>query len=176
MAGNGPRRRQRRQLIDAKPARILDLVFLHDDFATGIFGVEAEHQRMRERPALAADVVQVLHLDADFLAHLARHAMLHRFARLDEAGQGAVDARDEARRTGQQDLVPTRDQHDHARRDARIVLRLAAVATHRSLSRQLARRRTAAATEAMLGVPGADLRGVRQHAESLRLALQHELT
>ncbi|MNR58336.1 hypothetical protein D3C85_1793100 [compost metagenome] len=46
---------------------------------------------MRERPALAPQVLQVADFDADFLAHLADHALLGRFARLDETGQGAVD-------------------------------------------------------------------------------------
>ena len=44
MTGDGARRRQWRQVIDAKPARILDFVFLHDDIATGIFGMEADEE------------------------------------------------------------------------------------------------------------------------------------
>ncbi|MCY1372429.1 hypothetical protein D9M69_596340 [compost metagenome] len=81
----------------AEPLRILDLIDLHDDLAGRIFGMEAEHQRMRERPALAAQVLQVLDLDPHLFAHLARHALLDRLARLDEAGQGAVDPGNEAR-------------------------------------------------------------------------------
>ena len=43
---------------------------------------------MRERPVLAADVFEIGDLHPDLFAHLADHALLHRLAGLDEAGQG----------------------------------------------------------------------------------------
>ncbi|MNC83488.1 hypothetical protein D3C75_1374750 [compost metagenome] len=52
---------------------------------------------MRERPALAADVLNVLHLDRHFLTHLSHQAILGRLAGLGKTGQGAVDPRDKTR-------------------------------------------------------------------------------
>ena len=130
---------------------------------------------MRERPALAADVLQVVHLQAHLFVHLARDAMLDRLTRLDEASQRAVDAGDETRGTRQQDFIATGHQHDHARRQARIMLRLARLAAHRPLARYLAGGLTTTAAETVLALPGTDLRGVGQHAEGLGIALQHEL-
>ncbi|MNI95301.1 hypothetical protein D3C73_1535510 [compost metagenome] len=70
---------------------------------------------MRERPALAAQVLDVAHLDLHFFAHFPDQAILGGLPRLGEARQGAVDPGDKAWRTGQQDLVTAGDQHDHAR-------------------------------------------------------------
>ncbi|MNG14925.1 hypothetical protein D3C84_987180 [compost metagenome] len=83
--------------MHVEPLGVLDLVFLADDLATGIFGVKAEHHRVRERPALAAHVLDVPDLDAHLFANFANQAVLGRFARLGKPGQGAVDTADKTR-------------------------------------------------------------------------------
>ena len=81
---------------------------------------EAHHQRVRERPRLAAEVPDVRHVDPDLLAHLARDALLERLAGVDEAREHAVhDLRRPAPAAGEQDLVSPRDPDDDRRRDAR---------------------------------------------------------
>ena len=51
---------------------------------------EADHQAGRQRPRLAAEVGHLPHLDAGLLLDLAAYGVLHRLARLDEAGERGV--------------------------------------------------------------------------------------
>ena len=57
---------------------------LHRDymaqFAARVFSPEGDHQRIGERPALAAEVAQVVDLDPDLFAHFADHGILDRLA------------------------------------------------------------------------------------------------
>ena len=56
-------------------------------------GDEAEHQRLRERPRLAADVADVGDPQADLLGDLPGDRRLGRLPRLDEPGQDREPAR-----------------------------------------------------------------------------------
>lgn len=114
-------------------------------------------------------------LDADLFAHFARDAVLHRLARLDETRQGAVHPRHEARRTGQQHLIATGHQHDHARRQQRVTLDAAAFTLHGAVAGHALIRLPAAAAEAVLPPPDADLAGEAEHGEDVFLGLHHEL-
>src|SRR5207253_10643404 len=81
---------------------------------------EADHQLARKRPRLAAEVVHVLDLDARLLEHLAPHGLLEGLARLDEAGEHAVERPVEPGAPGEQHAVAVLDEHDHCRRDPRV--------------------------------------------------------
>ena len=82
-------------------------------------GLEPDHQRVRERPRLAGDVAHVGDRHADLLAHLAVHGLLHRLARLDEAGDAAVHRHRERAAASEQRLAVALDERDHRRRQAR---------------------------------------------------------
>src|SRR5207302_941770 len=71
-------REQARQGVAGEPARVLQLLRVDDEVAAGVGGDEADHHLARERPVLAADVADVLHVDADLLLDLARDAALER--------------------------------------------------------------------------------------------------
>ena len=90
--------------------------------AAGVAAREAEHERAREGPRLRGDVARVGDLDARLLEHLARHGLLERLARLDEAGQRAVAAGRPGRLAAEQDAVAVDDEHDHHRVGARVVV------------------------------------------------------
>ena len=125
-AGDREARRQAGQAVDPEPAGVLDLRLLRADLSRVPVGHEADHQRVRERPGLAAEVADVPHLDPHLLAHLAGDRLLQRLARLDETGERAVDAGGEVGGAGEQELLPALDAHDHGRRDAGELLQAAA--------------------------------------------------
>ena len=86
--------------------------------------VEADHQRARERPGLAAQVADVGDRDADLLVHLAGHARLQRLAGLDEPGQHREPARRPDRLRGRSSTRSRAVVHqaDHRRVGARVLL------------------------------------------------------
>src|SRR5438128_8774706 len=61
-----------RELVAREPPRVLELVGIDGDLAAGVGRDEAHHELARERPVLAADVPDVLHVDADLFPHLPR--------------------------------------------------------------------------------------------------------
>ncbi len=136
-------------------AGVLDLVRRADDVAGLVFGLEAQHQRMRKRPGLAREVAHVAHAQRHFLGDLAVDRLLGRFAGVHEARQRAVEAGREVVGTAEQDLVAALHRDDHHRRHARIVLAAAGgigAAPHLGVAR-LHRRRTAGAAELVRAVP-----------------------
>ena len=83
-------------------------------------GDEAEHQRLRERPRLAAHVADVGDPQADLLGHLARDRRLGRLPRLDEAGEDREPAGRPDGLTAEDDPVAAVvHEHDHGRVGAR---------------------------------------------------------
>src|SRR3954469_16986889 len=84
-------------LLAREPAHVLELVVADGRLAARVVGEEAEHERARERPRLRARVAHAAHRDAGLLEHLARHGLLERLARLDEASERRVAARRPAR-------------------------------------------------------------------------------
>src|SRR4051794_15911366 len=74
-------------LVAGEPAHVLELV-VGDVRITGHDPrLEAQHQRGRERPRLAAAIDDVVDHDAGLLMHLPHDRMLQRLPRLDEAGE-----------------------------------------------------------------------------------------
>src|ERR1019366_4718497 len=120
--GDRHRRRQRdlarldggEQLVPAEPVRLGQLVVVDGDgLARRGVGTEAEHQAARHRPGLAADVPDVLHLDAGFLTDLTDHGLLSRFARVHEPGQDRHPAPRPGGVPGQQaPVIRVGHQHD----------------------------------------------------------------
>src|SRR5262249_58864501 len=86
-------RRQARQRLAREPARVLELLGVDDEIAPRIGRDEADHHLAREGPVLAADVTNVLHVDADLFLDLARDTALERFAVVDEARDERVAIR-----------------------------------------------------------------------------------
>ena len=192
-----PRRRDLRQRIQGVPVGVLDLVGLLDDLAAHPLGRVGHHQAVRERPALAAVVAQVLHLHAHFFGHLAVQALLQRLAGLDEAGQRAVDARHVVRRAREQHFISVgphahcvrcpprglgrlgaarRRPAPHQRHDRRAQARVGGVAAGGALAGTLVALqlggRAAGAAEAVGAVPLQHLRGAAGHTHQ-RLAEGH---
>ena len=112
---------------------------------------------MGKRPRLAREIGDCVDVDADFLLHLAPNAVLDRFARLDEAGEGTVAPRWKSMRTREQQLASTRDERHHCRRHARIRDVTARRTFLRALARLVPCRRAAATAVTMRAVPFHDL-------------------
>src|SRR5262249_43388568 len=105
-------RRNERQVVLSEPAGVEQLLLVDPDLAVCVPRREADHQRMRERPRLAAEVADVCDLDPDLLADLAGHSLLQRLARLDEARERAVEGQREVAPAGEQDLASAPDERD----------------------------------------------------------------
>src|SRR3954451_20243440 len=79
-------------LVAGEPAHVLELV-VGDVRLTGHDPrLEAQHQRRRERPRLAAAIDDVVDHDAGLLAHLPHDRLLQGLPGLDEAGERRVTA------------------------------------------------------------------------------------
>ena len=122
VAGDGMPGRSGGQGVHVEPARVLQLIAVDDDVAARIAGDEPDHELARKGPVLAADVRDVLHVDADLFLHLARHAALERLAVVDEAGHERVAAGRKGRLAREQHPVAVAHEHDHARMQVRVVL------------------------------------------------------
>src|SRR4028119_2270633 len=117
--------------VGTVPACVLDLAGLGRELAAGVVRGEADHERVREGPRLAAEVAEVLDLDPDLLAHLAVDRLFYGLTRLDEAGEHAAQPLREAGRAREQDLIPPPHADDHGRADPRGVHHPAPGATRR---------------------------------------------
>ncbi len=159
LAGDRDPRRDHRQLVAAVPTGIGDLGRVALDLAAGVFGAEAEHERVRERPGLAALVPHIGDGDADLLRHFPHHRPLERLARLHEAGKAGVHRHVPLHAACQQRPVALRDQRDHRRGEARVGEQPARGAAHRPLARRRRGRRRAATAEAMGPGPLDELHG-----------------
>src|SRR5262244_3595008 len=118
--------RQARQRVAREPASVLELVGVDDEITAGICRDEADHHLARERPILAADVADVLDVDADLLLDLAGDTALQRLAVVDEAGHERVSIGRPAGLAREQDALTVADEHDGRRMQMRIVLVAAA--------------------------------------------------
>src|ERR671917_100817 len=165
--GDAHLRRKLGELVRAVPTGVLDLAGLQPDLPSRVVGGEADHERVREGPRLAAEVPEVLDLDTDLLAHLAVDRLFYGLARLDETGEHAAQALREAGRAGEQDLIPPPHADDHGRADPRVVHHPAPGAPHRHLPLHGLRRPPAPAAEAVRGVPAHDLLRLPRHREKL---------
>src|SRR5689334_40305 len=101
---------------------------------------ERDHERMWKGPRLAREIFEAVHLDADFLAHLAVDAILDGLARLDEARERAVHRAREARRAREQDLAAADHQRHHRRRHPWIGNESAGGTLARALARPIEQR------------------------------------
>src|SRR6266850_851224 len=81
-----------RQRVAWEPARVLQLLLIDGDLAAGVLGDEADHELAGEGPVLAPDVLDVLHVHADFFLYLAGDGAFQRLAVVDEAGDQRVAA------------------------------------------------------------------------------------
>ncbi len=82
--------RDERQLGPAEPTSVEDLRLVHGDVTARPRGAEADHERMREGPRLAADVAKPADAHPDLFADLSVHGLLERLAGLNEAREAAV--------------------------------------------------------------------------------------
>src|SRR5688572_8623994 len=109
---------------------------------------------MRERPRLAAEVADVQHFDADFLARLARDRVFQSFAGLYESGQRGIPAFRPARLASKQHAALAVGDEHHDRWRYRRVRRAAALRTRaRAFVFTLGGRRAAAPAISMVAVP-----------------------
>jgi len=77
--------------VDVEPLRVLDLIGLGHDIATGVLGMEAQHHRMGKRPALTAHVLDIADFQLHFFVNFADQAVFGRLTRLGKPRQRAVD-------------------------------------------------------------------------------------
>src|SRR6185369_2283406 len=106
---------------------------------------------------LAREIADVLDVDAHFLADFAADAILDRFPGLHEPGERAVHRAGKSLGAREQQLGAAGDEHHHRRRYARIGDVAAGRAFLRPLAVAIARRRPAAAAEAVRAIPFGDL-------------------
>ena len=85
--GDAARRWDVRQFRVVEPAGVGDLVIVDTDLAAGEGGMEAQHQGVRERPGLAAEIAQILHLDAGLFHDFPVHRLLPAFTAFHKARQ-----------------------------------------------------------------------------------------
>src|SRR5690606_22362159 len=90
-ASDADARREERQRVGREERRLRDLDAVDPDLAARVLGGEADHERVREGPGLAAEVAHVRDLDADLFADLARDGLFERLAGLHEARQRAEE-------------------------------------------------------------------------------------
>ncbi len=76
-----------------EPARIIDFVCLDTQFPARILGGISHHQRMRERPGLAAEILDIVHAQPHFFHDLAVNGFFQVFSRLHKTSQGGVARR-----------------------------------------------------------------------------------
>src|SRR5256885_2880685 len=114
-----------RQRVAWEPARVLQLLLIDGELAAGVLGDEAGHELTGEGPVLAPDVLDVLHVHADFFLHLAGDGAFQRLAVVDEAGDQRVAAGRPDGFAGQQQALAVAHEDDHARVQVRIMLVLA---------------------------------------------------
>src|SRR4051812_44673009 len=67
------------QVVAPIPASLSQLTVAKGNLASKVICPETDHDRVRERPGLAAEVVDVSKLDTDLFAHLAADGILQRF-------------------------------------------------------------------------------------------------
>ena len=80
------------KLVHIEPLCISQLRGIDPKFSVQPVGYEADHQRMRERVRLAAEVSKIMYPYSGFLLDLAVHALLECLTGLDEAGKRGVNA------------------------------------------------------------------------------------
>jgi branched-chain amino acid aminotransferase len=139
--------------------RLGDLRRVDADLAAGVFGGEADHQRVGERPRLAADVAHVGDLDPHLLTDLAADRLLERLARLDEAGERAEEPRRQVVAAPEEHPVAPPHEDDHRRRDAREAGEATPRAAPCELARGLLAGGAAAAAETVGAAPFEDVEG-----------------
>src|SRR3954447_15115140 len=110
------------ELVAGEPAHVLELI-VGDVRLTGDHPcLEAEHQRRRERPGLAAAVDDVADDDAGLLPNLSHYRVLQRLSGLDETCQrGVAPARPRRLAAEQAPVIAVVHEHDDRRVGAREV-------------------------------------------------------
>src|SRR5215813_3350819 len=108
-----------RELVAGEPACLYDLLVVHCDLLpVSGFRTESQHQALRHRPGLAADIPDAADGDPRLLSDLARHGLLRGLPRLDETGQDGDPARGpEAVACEQAAILVVGHEHDHGRVD-----------------------------------------------------------
>ncbi|MNN66811.1 hypothetical protein D3C81_1824060 [compost metagenome] len=94
---------------------MVELFAVYDNFAALILCQEAKHQGMGKRPLLAAEVVDVLDLKADFLHNLTLYTVLQCLAWFNKAGNQPVHVVLEMRSMGEQELLILENRGNHRR-------------------------------------------------------------
>src|SRR5215204_2956493 len=166
-AGDAYLGRQLREVVCGVPAGVFDLTGFRSQVATRIICGKADHERVRERPRLAPEVPDVRDLDADLLAHLADDGLFYRLAWLDEAREHAVESLRKSWRVCQQYPIPSLDEDDGCRAEARKVHHPAPCTPHRKLSRHPLCLATAAPAEPVRLMPADDLLRPARHPEEV---------
>src|SRR5690606_1079987 len=118
-----------------------------------------------EGPVLAAEILEVAHVDTHLLHDFPAQRLFRRLAGLDEAGPGTEETAAEVGRACQQHLIATGDQHYYARRQLGVLAVAARRALHGPFIVPQVGPSAAASTEAMGVIPDIQLLGDTEQAE-----------
>src|SRR5262245_17560846 len=121
-AGDGVAGGAHGELARAASACVLELLTINCDVSADVARDEADHELAGKRPVLAADVLDVVDVNADLFLDLTPHRALQRFAVVDEAGDERVAAGRPLRLAREQAAVAVPDENDDGGMQVRIVL------------------------------------------------------
>src|SRR5215203_68997 len=153
------------EVVCGVPASVFDLTGFRSQVATHVICGKADHERVRERPGLAPEVPDIRDLDPDLLLYLADDGLFYRLAWLDEARQHAVEFLRKSWRVCQQYPIPSLDEDDGRRAEARKVHHPAPCTPHRKLPTHPLCLATAASAEPVCRMPADDLLRPARHPE-----------
>ena len=156
-SGDRDARGNHRNLISAEPLRVRDLDGIAHNLSVNPVGAETEHQRMRKRPRLAADVTHVADGHTDFFHRLANDGLFEGLPRLDETGEAGIHRLLPLHAARKKRLfviaLAARDERDDCGRESWERHQPARKTPHRSFVVESLRGFTAPATEAVRSRP-----------------------
>ena len=155
------------KLVCCEPVSLVNLHPVGSDLTLFVFSGKAQHERIGERPALAAEVSDIL----DFYTHLFHDftpdGILGAFAALHEACDYTVSAIGEPYIMGKEKLVSFGNSCNYRRRENRIVYTAALGAHLGPFGPGILHGGTAGWAEFPAFMPAADMKGTSDYSEHL---------
>jgi len=121
LPGNADGRRDFRQVVPGKPIGVGELHVVYCNLTTCVNRCETDHQGIRKRPGLTAEIADLSHGDAGLLPDLPLHTGFEVLARLNESGQHTVEGPPKSFVAGQQNTLAPSDGDNDSRRKPGII-------------------------------------------------------
>ena len=108
------------ELCSRVPVSLGDLIAIHGDLCLGGHGVVSQHERTREWPGLASEVLHIIRVRANhhsrLLSQLPSHRSLSRLSRFDKPGERRHSPHRPTRLAAEQrTVISITDENDHRR-------------------------------------------------------------